>query len=146
MMVALQKHSKLKHCTKNGLGAIKGSDKAKFKLSNTRKPQCSVDIDSCLKSDFPSENRWDYLVVVSDAIEGYFVEVHPAYTSEVLTMIKKKEWLEKEIIEKIFRNIDKNKYKIMWLVTNAGVKILKTSKEYKRLAKENLLPQRVCVI
>lgn len=146
MFAKLQSHLSLKKCTKDGLQAVKWSDRGKFQIINTRKLKCSVDIDNCLHEAFASENRWDYLVLVDDSVQGHFVEIHPAHTSEVSTMIKKKQWLEKEIIKKTFKDIDKSKYRIIWIATDAGVKILKTSKQHRQLAKENLLPQKTCVI
>jgi len=146
MIGCLNSHAKLSSCAKDGLQAVKDSDRAKFEINNTRKLKKSVDIDNCLKNAYPSENRWDYLVLVDDSVEGYFVEIHPASTSEVATMIAKKQWLEKEVIKKVFKSIEKTKYKIVWISTDAGVHILKTSKHHKKLAKENLVPHRRCVI
>lgn len=146
MLSILYQNDQLKSCAKRGIKAIKRCDRKKFKIDDIEKLKESVDIDSCFKEKYPNDNRWDYLVLVDMAIQGYFVEIHPAITSEVSTMIAKKQWLQNEIINVYFKTIDKTKYKIIWVATDAGMHILKTSKEYKRLAKENLIPQKICRI
>ncbi|MEJ5368209.1 MAG: hypothetical protein WHT08_07835 [Bryobacteraceae bacterium] len=59
--------------------------------------EASVDLDGGLRECFPSANRWDYGLEIRGAnrrrrIE--WVEFHPACSSDVDTVIKKKEWLE----------------------------------------------------
>ncbi len=146
MLKNINANAVLNRCAKEGLQAINGSERAKFKIKDTKKLKKSINIDSCLKNAYPNANRWDYLVVVDDIIEGYFVEIHPANTSEVKAMIAKKSWLQKEIINNHFKSVDKSKFKIVWIATDAGIHIIPTSSEYKRLAKENLIPRRKCII
>lgn len=145
MLNTINSNEILKNCVKQGLQGIKSCDRSKFNVSNTKKLNISIDLDECLKSLYPNDNRWDYLLIVYDEVEGYFVEIHPANTSDVAVMIAKKNWLKKEILDKLFSSVCRSKYKIVWVATN-GVHILKTSKQYKQLIKENLLPKRVCVI
>ncbi len=78
-------------CLKNGLTAF-GSDSAKIHLLQTRACDGSVNLDDCLSGRYPDESRWDYCFAYYG--EVYFVEVHPAQTSEVKTVIKKLQWLK----------------------------------------------------
>ena len=144
-MLSKVNNSQLKNHLKSGLQAVKNSDKAKIRLSNSRNLQGSIDIDDALKDSFPNDNRWDYLVFNNSNIEGYFIEIHPAHTSEVKTMIKKKEWLTNKIINIYFTNIPSTKYKIIWIASGKNA-ILKSSKEYKLLSKYNLQPLKGVVI
>jgi hypothetical protein len=56
----------------------------------------SINLDKALSKRFPNDSRWDYgleLKAPSGKVQIDWVEVHPASSSEVETMIKKKEWL-----------------------------------------------------
>ena len=139
MMISRIKNSILNNYLKSGLQALKSSDKKRIILSDSRNLIGSIDIDSNFKKSCPNDNRWDYLILINSNIEGYFIEVHPAHTSEIKVMIKKKEWLENKIINIYFKNVNKNKYKIVWISSGKNA-ILKSSKEYKLLAKHNLKP------
>ncbi len=57
-------NSSLGPCIKSGLQAIGKPDKVS--LPKTRTNAKSVDIDRCLKEDYPNENRWDYAVFHRD--------------------------------------------------------------------------------
>lgn len=70
-----------------GLTAM-GSYSAKVKATNTRLLEGSVDIDAATKKTYPESNRWDYALGYDGLV--YYVEVHPASTSEVNTVIAKK--------------------------------------------------------
>lgn len=68
-----------------GLGAIK--EKSCINVPHTRRAGGSVNLDKAMEKDFPEDNRWDYAL----EYDGYtfFLEVHPASTSEIKCMIKK---------------------------------------------------------
>ncbi len=56
----------------------------------------SINLDQALRRRFPNDSRWDYGVELkapnrSPRID--WIEVHPASSSEVETMIQKKKWL-----------------------------------------------------
>ena len=97
MMISKIKNSSLNNYLKSGLQAVKNSDKRNIILSNRKNLEGSIDIDSNFKENYPNDNRWDYLILNNSDIEGYFVEIHPAHTSEVKVMIKKREWLQNRI-------------------------------------------------
>ena len=84
----------------DGLQALSRGARDKIRPRNTRSVTGSVDIDKDLKNDFPEDNRWDYAVGYrcKDKEKVFFVEVHPAQTSEITCVIRKakslKAWAE----------------------------------------------------
>ena len=78
-------------CYRPGLKAL-GANSNKVLLHDTRVCQGSVDIDSCTAQKYPSDNRWDFVFAYRD--KAYFVEVHPAETEAVSTVLKKLSWLK----------------------------------------------------
>lgn len=77
---------------REGLQALESKDAGKVKPQNPRKLSGSVYLDKCLKTTNPHDARWDYVIGYSE--KAYFVEVHPANTSNVDEVVKKKKWLE----------------------------------------------------
>lgn len=70
----------VKDCYQQGLQAM-GKYSSKVELSNVRKAEGSVDVDTCVSKPYPSENRWDFALGYDG--RAYFLEVHSAQTSEV---------------------------------------------------------------
>jgi hypothetical protein len=86
----------------DGLQAVSPANREKIRPKNTRSVTGSVDIDKDLENKFPTGNRWDYAVGYrgSDNIERtFFIEVHPAETSEIRCVVDKarslKAWAER---------------------------------------------------
>lgn len=77
---------------REGLQALESKDAGKVKPQNPRKLSGSVYLDKCLKTTNPHDARWDY--VIGYRKKAYFVEVHPANTSNVDEVVKKKKWLD----------------------------------------------------
>ena len=126
--------SSLGPCIKNGLQAIGKPDKVS--LQETRTNAKSVDIDRCLKEDYPNENRWDYAVFIDiDAmLKTAFIEIHPANESEVDEVIKKAQWMKRWIMDNQIRVITENR-KFFW-VSAGNVKITKNSQRIRLLHKQ----------
>lgn len=82
---------------RDGLQAL-GSNAKNVTPANSRKIDGSVDIDSCTHDLYPNESRWDYAIGYDG--KAYFLEVHPANTSNVKEMVKKADWLKKWLSEK----------------------------------------------
>lgn len=77
---------------REGLQALESKDAGKVKPQNPRKLSGSVYLDKCLKTANPHDARWDYVIGYRE--KAYFVEVHPANTSNVDEVVKKKKWLD----------------------------------------------------
>lgn len=77
---------------REGLQALENKDAGKVKPQNPRKLSGSVYLDKCLKTTNPHDARWDYVIGYRE--KAYFVEVHPANTSNVDEVVKKKKWLD----------------------------------------------------
>ncbi len=128
---------------KEGLMALKASDRKLIIVPNSRKIGGSLDIDNTTKSLYPNDTRWDYAVEYDDEI--FFIEVHPASTTKIDLMLSKLEWLKGWLKTKAPR-IDalkaKSKPPYHWVHTGSS-KITKGSKQYKQLATHKLLPVKV---
>ena len=64
---------------REGLQALESKDAGKVKPQNPRKLSGSVYLDKCLETTNHHDARWDYVIGYSE--KAYFVEVHPANTS-----------------------------------------------------------------
>lgn len=118
-----------------GLQAMKGNS-SMLKVSDTRKLQGSVDIDDCTKNLYPHDARWDYAVGYND--KAYFVEMHPANTSNVVEMINKAKWLESWLKNKAV-DLGKIRENNLYWVPSGKVAILKNSKQYRQLSLHKLV-------
>lgn len=81
---------------RDGLQAVSATGREKIRPENTRSVTGSVDIDEDLRAQFPEDNRWDYAVGYrsSDGQEkAWFIEVHPAETSEISCVVRKARFL-----------------------------------------------------
>ena len=108
---------------REGLQALESKDAGKVKPQNPRKLSGSVYLDKCLKTTNPHDARWDYVIGYRE--KAYFVEVHPANTSNVDEVVKKKKWLD------------------VWLKTNAlDLKAMMAGTSYYWIAsgKVSILP------
>jgi len=71
-----------------------------------------------------------------------FVEIHPANTSNIKEMLKKALWLENWLKDKGKSLAKIRKDSILYWIPSGKVAILKTSPQYRSLAKHNLLITR----
>ena len=122
---------------KNGLQALKRSDTGKVTASDTRKIDGSVDIDAAVKTLYPDANRWDYAIGYDSKV--CYVEVHPAYTSEIDTMLKKLSWLKGWLKDKApdLNSLNKMTPAYVW-IQSGKCAILPTSHQSKKLAQIGL--------
>lgn len=90
-----EKSSILRPYLNVGLGAFDNNERKKIKVPSTSRLNCSVNLDNAAKSTYSHENRWDY--ALDYAGKTFFIEIHPAHTSEIDCMVKKvifvKRWL-----------------------------------------------------
>lgn len=106
-------------------------------MDDTRKLEGSVDIDKCTRDIYPDKSRWDYALGYDE--KAYFIEVHPASTSDVATMIAKSKWLKEWLKEKA-KDLEvlKANDNYYWLATGK-IKILPKSRQYRMLMENKIL-------
>ena len=128
---------------RSGLQALKRSDRGVFDVADTRLLDGSVDIDTAVKEKYPNENRWDYAIGYSGKV--CYVEVHPAYTSEVLAVENKLRWLKTWLKEKapLMDAIPKATPAFVWAQTGKGA-ILPRSSQARKLATMGIAVTPVC--
>ncbi len=133
----------IKGCYEKGLRALKGGQSTKIRVAKTRQLNGSVDLDSCTVKKYPDDARWDYIVGYKKKV--FFIEIHPASTSNVKEIVKKSDWLRKwlkvkgrALKPKIARN---EPYR--WVATGK-VAILPNSKYARVLAQNKIsFPQKI---
>lgn len=131
--IAVEETAEISSAYKAGLQAVKKCDKQKISASDLHKLNGSVDMDNAVKDLYPEENRWDYAIGYDNKV--CFIEVHPAFTSEVETMLKKLAWLKQWLKNKApkLSSIEKTQEPYIWLSTK-GIHILPNSSYSKKLA------------
>lgn len=133
---AIETIPEVKSGFRNGLQAL-GANAQVVEASDTRKLNGSVDIDTCTKALYPSASRWDY--AIGYEAKAYFLEVHPANTSNVDEMLKKVEWLTNWLKEKapaLKRIAASNSF---YWVPSGRCKILAHSSQKRKLAQKHVL-------
>jgi hypothetical protein len=136
-----------------GKQALKGEHRDLVKCRNARRFTGSIDLEAALMSSPPREqiNPWDYGLGFreNDGREAaIWIEVHPASTSEVTTILKKLEWLRNwlrneapELHAMSRRSSGESCF--LWLATPAGVHIRSGSPQARRLQQAGLtLPRQ----
>lgn len=136
---AVESTPDVRNCYKPGLQAF-GSNSRKIIVEQTSKCEGSVDIDSCTITNYPQSSRWDYCLSYSG--EVFFVEIHPANTSDVAFVLKKlqwlKGWLNSEAPE-LNKLRSKSRNPFYW-VQSSNFNIPKTSKQYRQVVQEGIKP------
>jgi hypothetical protein len=137
---ALDDTDDLKDGFQKGLKALKG-DSHMVTVTDGKKLMGSVDIDECTKYLYPNDARWDYAIGYGK--NAYFVEVHPANTSNVNEMINKAKWLDNWLKYKACHLAQLRKDKANYWIPSGKVKILPNSAQYRNMAKCNLIIKSV---
>ena len=128
--VAVEATPDIKNNYQSGLKAL-GGNSIKVKLAGGS-CEGSVDIDSSVSAKYPQENRWDYCFSYKEQV--YFVEVHPASTSDVEIVIKKLDWLKNWLkTEAPKLNNLKAPESYFWLMTK-GYSIIPGSRQARKVA------------
>ncbi len=120
---------------RKGLQALKGNS-SKLSIRDSNKLLGSVDIDEHTKSIYPQDSRWDFSIGYNQ--KAWFVEVHPANTSNVKEMVKKVQWLEGRLLGKGKSLASIRKNNTHYWIPSGKVSILKTSAQYRCLAKHKI--------
>lgn len=123
----------IREAYRSGLQALRRADAVKIKPGDRYKVDGSVDMDSTLKALYPEANRWDYAIGYNAKV--CFVEVHPAYTTEIDTMVRKFRWLMEWLKEKAPRldAIPRMTPAYVWIQSGKSA-ILPTARQSKILA------------
>ena len=126
-----------------GVHALKKSDRSAIVVADTRLLDGSVDIDTAVQEKYPNENRWDYAIGYSGKV--CYVEVHPAYTSEVSVVENKLRWLKIWLKENapLLDAIPKATPAFVWAQTGKGA-ILPRSSQARKLAAMGVTVTPVC--
>ena len=127
---------------KKGIQAVKNEYRSIISATDSRKLTGSVDIDSATSKLYPNDNRWDNAIEYNN--ETFFVEFHPASTSNVDELLKKQSWIKdwlKSHAPKIDALKAKNGNAFNWIATGR-ISILKGSRQHRQLATAGLLPQK----
>jgi len=121
-----------------GLQALKAADRSLLEPNNPRKCYGSADIDTCLAKQQPQSPRWDYVVAYDETL--HFIEVHPAHSSEVTAVIKKKEWLRSWLEHAELGELEASK-SFHW-VSSGKIAITRNSKQMRAAVQNGLKPVR----
>jgi hypothetical protein len=115
-----------------------GADSSKVTAANTRKILGSVPIDSDLVHCFPNEPRWDYVVGYRRRNNEhlYFVEVHPAQTTNAQEVLQKARWLRTWLGDVPLGDLSSRS--LHWIATGR-VRIPKNTPQYRQLARSGIL-------
>lgn len=139
---AVENTPEVSNAYKLGLQALKKGETEKIIVADSKKLDGSVNIDSALMDPYKDANRWDYVIGYDSKV--CFVEIHPACTSDVTTMIAKLEWLKSWLKNKApeINNLPKIEPTYNW-IQSGNCSILPNSRQYKKLATFGLKPMKV---
>ncbi|MDE0060968.1 MAG: hypothetical protein OXI22_12860 [Defluviicoccus sp.] len=104
----------------------------------------SIDLDAALRRRRPQDNRWDYGLghkPKRGREQAIWVEVHPATTSEVSTVLKKLKWLKDWLKQaaQLKRLTDRSDEDIRYVwIASKGDKINRNSRQYRQLRQRGL--------
>ncbi|SKB12415.1 conserved hypothetical protein [Planktothrix sp. PCC 11201] len=134
---AIENTPLLKNAFEKGLKAL-GSNSSKVKPPDTSKCEGSIDIDTTVKSIYPNDSRWDYVVGYDG--KTYFIEVHTAKTDEVKSVLNKLQWL-KDFLIKDAPELNQEPKSFHWIASN-GNHILSGSSQARQLAQKGITVHR----
>lgn len=131
--VAVENTEEVKNGFRVGKQAIKSADRSKVDAAESKKLQGSLDIDSQVKALYPMDPRWDYALSYADKI--YYLEVHPAETSEIDKVVSKVKWLKNWLKTKATKinELPKAEHPYIW-IQSGRYAILPTSKDKMKLS------------
>lgn len=134
---AVVKTEDIKSCYWEGLKALK-KNSAKVKVSDTRKLEGSVDIDTCTRARYPDANRWDYMLSYNGRL--FFAEVHPAKSGEIEMLFNKLDWLIEWFNNKApeLKKLKEETNEPFYWIATKGVALLKTSPQYRKLSQKRI--------
>lgn len=120
-----------------------GAYSVKIRVPDPLKIDGSLDIDTTTKSLYPDAFRWDYALCYDG--EVFYIEIHPATTSEVARMVKKLQWLKVWLATRaleINKLTTKTKRPYYW-VQSSRCDIPRHMPQYKTMVQNKILPMPV---
>lgn len=138
--IAVENTEDVKNGYCQGKQAIKNADRTKIEVEDPQLLQGSLDIDNQVKMKYPRESRWDYALSYDDKL--YYIEVHPAETSEIDQVISKVKWLKNWLKTKAAEidNLPKAEHPYIW-IQSGRYGILPMAKVRKKLSVAGLITQ-----
>ena len=147
---AVKKTPGIANAYRPGLQALRSRDRQRISVKNTRRISGSVDLDSALQSQFPNDPRWDYGVgyrgVNSQRETVYWIEIHPANSREINTVLKKLHWL-KDWLQQYAPDLNRMKKDFFW-ISSGKTTLSPTAPRMKKLAEaglRQLVGSRLCI-
>jgi len=139
----------LSSACKTGLSGLKQIDRKRIDVDATSRVSGSIDLDAALCDEMPNDPRWDYVVgyrhegSIADYL--YWIEVHPATSGEVKSVLSKLSWL-KMWLEGTGEPLNGFGRQFVW-IASGEVRLSPSSPERKRLAQNGILfPGRILKI
>jgi len=136
-----------------GLRGLKREHRKKVRCPETDRLTGSVNLDAALARAHVHWHRWDYGIGYrppAGAERAIWVEVHPATTGEVDTVLKKLAWLRSYLrgdapqLFNLTLSGGTNTPRFVWLSTSFGTHINEISPQARRLRQAGLaIPRRV---
>jgi hypothetical protein len=127
----------VENCFQAGLQAL-GKYSQKITPANLSKCEGSLDIDACTLTLYPNQSRWDYALAYDSKV--YFVEVHPAETGEVSTILRKLQWLKEWLSQKAPEINQLRADAPYFWIQSGRFSILKNSPQAKQIAQYGIRP------
>lgn len=136
---AVESTPEIANCYQPGLQALDSKYRNRIDLTDTRKCEGSLDIDTCTKAIYPQANRWDYALSYKSKV--YFIEFHSAKTDEASTVLRKLQWLKDWLQHKApeIKKMQATEHAFVWVQSN-DFDIYPGSSQAKRLATARLRP------
>ncbi|MCM1070860.1 MAG: hypothetical protein NC210_03820 [[Clostridium] fimetarium] len=134
----------LKEFFSAGLGAMKKIERKSIKVPDTALIGGSVALDEAAKESFPQSNRWDYAIEYDG--HTFFIEIHPAATSEIDCVIQKaifaNKWLKDNAPELLKLPKKENGARSFYWVSsgNTDIRVTPGSPQAKKLALHHIKP------
>lgn len=130
------KVGKLAAQVRPGKQALTARDSERVREVRSQKVIDSLDLDGALKESLPQENRWDYLIGTNlTGREVLAVEVHPAYSSEVRSVIAKKQAAKTQLQG----HLQSGAKVQAWLWVSSGpTRLAKTTPEFRLLQRAGI--------
>ncbi|GIV16886.1 MAG: hypothetical protein KatS3mg022_2321 [Armatimonadota bacterium] len=124
-----------------GLQAL-GQNSQRVRCSDTRRLTGSVFLGEALKEQYPGSPRWDYGIGWRESRRevALWIEVHPAHTGEVETVLRKLQWLKWWLAASAPALGDitpQDRSPFHWIATDS-VSIPKNSPQARRLSQSGL--------